>query len=137
MPVIRYRTRDLTRLRPGSARPAMRRIERVAGRTDDMMIVRAVNVFPTQIEEIVLLEPELTPHYQCHLDRVGNLDTLLVKVERQESATPAAAATAGDRVAARVKHLIGIRIGVEVTEPHTIERSAGKMRRIIDHRDAL
>jgi phenylacetate-CoA ligase len=137
MPVIRYRTRDLTRLLPGTARPAMRRIEKIAGRTDDMMIVRAVNVFPTQIEEIILMEPELTPHYQCHLDRVGNLDTLLVKVERQESVTPEGAAAAGDRVAARVKHLIGIRIGVEVTEPNRIERSAGKMRRIIDHRETL
>jgi phenylacetate-CoA ligase len=137
MPVIRYRTRDLTRLLPGTARPAMRRIEKLTGRTDDMMIVRAVNVFPAQIEEIILMEPELTPHYQCHLDRVGNLDTLLVKVERHESVPPASGAVAGDRVAARVKHLIGIRIGVEVTGPRTIERSAGKMRRIIDHRENL
>ena len=135
MPVIRYRTRDLTRLLPGTGRPAMRRIEKLAGRTDDMMIVRAVNVFPAQIEEIILMEPELTPHYQCHLDRVGNLDTLLVKVERRESVPPASGTVAGDRVAARVKHLIGIRIGVEVTGPHTIERSTGKMRRVIDHRE--
>jgi phenylacetate-CoA ligase len=137
MPMIRYRTRDLTRLLPGTARPAFRRIEKLAGRTDDMMIVRAVNVFPTQIEEILLMEPELTPHYQCHLDRVGNLDTLLVKVERQEQVAPRSAAAAGDRVAARVKHLIGIRIEVEVTEPNCIERSAGKMRRIVDHRATL
>jgi phenylacetate-CoA ligase len=137
MPIIRYRTRDLTRLLPGTARPAMRRIEKVTGRTDDMMIVRAVNVFPTQIEEILLAEPELTPHYQCHLDREGNLDTLLVKVERHESAPPASAAAAGRRAAARVKHLIGIRIDVEVTEPHAVERSAGKMRRIVDHRENL
>jgi phenylacetate-CoA ligase len=137
MPVIRYRTRDLTRLQPGTSRPAMRRIERVTGRTDDMMIVRAVNVFPTQIEELLLAEPELTPHYQCHLDRAGNLDTLLVRVERHESVPPESAAAAGVRVAARVKHLIGIRIDVEVTDPHTIERSAGKMRRIVDHRENL
>ena len=137
MPVIRYRTRDLTRLLPGTARPAMRRIEKISGRTDDMMIVRAVNVFPTQIEELLLAEPELTPHYQCHLDRAGNLDTLLVRVERHESVPPESAAAAGVRVAARVKHLIGIRIDVEVTDPHTIERSAGKMRRIVDHRENL
>jgi len=137
MPVIRYRTRDLTRLLPGTSRPAMRRIEKITGRSDDMMIVRAVNVFPTQIEEIILMEPELTPHYQCHLDRVRNLDTLLVKVERHGSAPPESAVAAGDRVASRVKHLIGIRIEVEVTEPHTIERSAGKMRRIVDHRESL
>ena len=137
MPVIRYRTRDLTRLLPGTARPAMRRIEKIRGRTDDMMIVRAVNVFPTQIEELLLAEPELTPHYQCHLDRAGNLDTLLVRVERHESVPPESAAAAGVRVAARVKHLIGIRIDVEVTDPHTIERSAGKMLRIVDHRENL
>jgi phenylacetate-CoA ligase len=137
MPVIRYRTRDLTRLLPGTARPAMRRIEKISGRSDDMMFVRAVNVFPTQIEEIILTAPELTPHYQCHLDREGNLDTLLVKVERHESVTPEGGAAAGERVAARVKHLIGIRIAVEVTDPHTIERSAGKMRRIVDHRESL
>jgi len=135
MPVIRYRTRDLTRLLPGTVRPAMRRMEKVTGRTDDMMIIRAVNVFPTQIEEIILREPELTPHYQCHLDREGNLDTLLVKVERRESATAAGGAAAGARVAARVKHLIGVRIAVEVTAPHSIERSVGKMRRIVDHRE--
>jgi phenylacetate-CoA ligase len=137
MPVIRYRTRDLTRLLPGTARPAMRRIERITGRTDDMMVVRAVNVFPSQIEELILAEPELTPHYQCHLDREGNLDTLLVKVERHESVPPSSGAAAGDRVAARVKHLIGIRIAVEVSDPRTIERSAGKMRRVIDHRGNL
>jgi phenylacetate-CoA ligase len=83
------------------------------------------------------MEPELTPHYQCHLDREGNLDTLLVKVERHESVPPESGAAAGDRVAARVKHLIGIRIDVEVTGPRTIERSAGKMRRIVDHRENL
>src|SRR6202522_267179 len=133
MPVVRYRTGDLTRLLPGTAR-SMRRIEKISGRTDDMMIVRAVNVFPTQIEELLLMEPELTPHYQCHLDRAGNLDTLLVKVERHESVPPESAAAAGGRVAARVKHLIGIRIDVEVTDPGQIERSLGKAKRVIDKR---
>jgi phenylacetate-CoA ligase len=137
MPVIRYRTRDLTRLLPGTAFGAMRRIEKVAGRSDDMMIVRAVNVFPTQIEEIILREPELTPHFQCHLDRQGNMDSLLVKVERRDSVSPAEGAAAGRRVADRVKHLIGIRITVDVSAPHTVERSAGKMRRVVDHRENL
>jgi phenylacetate-CoA ligase len=137
MPVIRYRTRDLTRLLPGTAFGAMRRIEKVAGRSDDMMIVRAVNVFPTQIEEIILREPELTPHFQCHLDRQGNMDSLLVKVERHDSVSPAEGAAAGRRVADRVKHLIGIRITVDVSAPHTVERSAGKMRRVVDHRENL
>jgi phenylacetate-CoA ligase len=134
MPVIRYRTRDLTRLLPGTAFGAMRRIEKVAGRSDDMMIVRGVNVFPTTLEEFILREPELTPHFQCHLDREGNLDTLLIKVERGASVPAEAGTAAGDRVAARVKHLIGIRIDVEVSAPGTVERSAGKMRRIVDHR---
>ena len=137
MPVIRYRTGDLTRLLPGTAFGALRRIEKVAGRSDDMMTVRGVSVFPTQIEEFILREPELTPHFQCHLDRQGNMDTLLVKVERRDGVTQTAGAAAGGRVADRVKHLIGIRITVQVTGPHTVERSAGTMRRIIDHRDEL
>ena len=137
MPVVRYRTRDLTRLLPGTGPGAMRRIEKVAGRSDDMMIVRGVNVFPTQLEELILREPELTPHFQCHLDRAGNLDTLLVQVERRESVPAESGAAAGERVTDRVKHLIGIRIGVEVGAPGTVERSAGKMRRIVDHRESL
>ena len=87
MPVIRYRTRDLTRLSPGTAR-TMRRMEKITGRTDDMIILRGVNLFPTQIEEIVLQFPALSPHFQCHLDRSGNLDTLTVRVERREHTTP-------------------------------------------------
>jgi phenylacetate-CoA ligase len=137
MPVIRYRTRDITRLLPGTAFGAMRRIEKVTGRTDDVMIVRGVNVFPTQLEEFILREPELTPHFQCHLDRQGNLDTLLLKVERGESVAATDGHAAGRRVADRVKHLIGIRITVDVSGPRTVERSAGKMRRVIDHREGL
>ncbi|MEX0427859.1 phenylacetate--CoA ligase PaaK [Nocardioides sp. DS6] len=134
MPVIRYRTRDLTRLLPGTARPSMRRIEKITGRTDDLMIVRGVNVYPTQIEEIVLRTPELTPHFQCHLERAGNLDTLLVRIERRADVTPHAATAAGERVGQLVKRLVGVTIGVEVVDPESIERSVGKMRRIVDHR---
>jgi phenylacetate-CoA ligase len=134
MPVIRYRTRDLTRLLPGTAFGGMRRMEKVTGRSDDMMIIRGVNVFPTQIEELLLREPELTPHFQCHLGREGNMDTLTVKVERHGSVPADSGAAAGQRVADRVKHLSGIRIGVEVAGPGGVERSAGKMRRIVDHR---
>jgi phenylacetate-CoA ligase len=137
MPVIRYRTRDLTRLLPGTAFGAMRRMEKVTGRSDDMMIIRGVNVFPTQIEELLLREPELSPHFQCHLDREGNLDTLTVKVERQPAVTADSGAAAGQRAADHVKHLIGIRIAVEVTGPGGVERSAGKMRRIVDHRESV
>jgi len=112
----------------------MRRIEKITGRTDDLMIVRGVNVYPTQIEEIVLRTPELTPHFQCHLERTGNLDTLLVRIERRADVTPHAATAAGERVGQLVKRLVGVTIGVEVVDPESIERSVGKMRRIVDHR---
>ena len=135
MPVLRYRTRDLTRLLPGTARP-MRRIEKITGRTDDMMIVRGVNVFPTQIEELVLTVPELSPHFQCVLTRAGNLDALTVRIERAEDATSDAAADAARHVAGLVKRTIGVTVGVEVQDPGTIERSLGKMKRIVDERPA-
>jgi len=135
MPVIRYRTRDLTRLLPGTAR-SMRRIEKITGRTDDMIILRGVNLFPTQIEEIVLGLPALSPHFQCHLDRSGNLDTLTVHVERREHTTPEEASAAQAELAQRIKDSIGVSVGVEVVDVATIERSMGKMRRIVDHRPA-
>ncbi|GAA0916767.1 phenylacetate--CoA ligase PaaK [Virgisporangium aurantiacum] len=133
MPVIRYRTRDLTRLLPGTARP-MRRIEKITGRADDMLIVRGVNLFPTQIEELILRTPELSPHFQCVLTREGRLDDLTVKVERRPNADPDAARQAGDLLAQRVKNTIGVTIAVDVIEPEQVERSMGKMRRIIDAR---
>jgi len=133
MPVIRYRTRDLTRLLPGTAR-TMRRIEKITGRSDDMMILRGVNVFPSQIEELVLRTAELSPHFQCVLRREGPLDTLTVRVERQPGVTADVASAAGERVGAHVKNTIGVSILVEVVEPDTIERSVGKMRRIVDER---
>ena len=89
MPVIRYRTRDLTRLLPGTAYPAFRRMQKVTGRTDDMMIVRGVNVFPTQVEEQILKVEGLTPHYLCVLTRPGTLDELTVQVEAHESVAEA------------------------------------------------
>ena len=94
MPVVRYRTRDLTRLLPGTAR-TMRRIEKITGRTDDMMILRGVNVFPTQIEELILRTPALSPHFQCVLDRQGRMDTLTVQVERRAGVAADEAARAG------------------------------------------
>ena len=135
MPVIRYRTRDLTRLLPGTAR-TMRRIEKITGRTDDMIILRGVNLFPTQIEEIVLGMPALSPHFQCHLDRSGNLDTLTVRVERRDGTTPDEADAAQRELAQRIKASIGVSVDVDVVEVATIERSVGKMRRIVDHRAA-
>ncbi|MEV4704391.1 phenylacetate--CoA ligase PaaK [Actinoplanes sp. NPDC049316] len=133
MPVVRYRTRDLTRLLPGTARP-MRRIEKITGRTDDMIILRGVNLFPTQIEELIVRTPELTPHFQCVLSRSGRLDELTVKVERRPGAAPESAQAAGRQLATLVKNTIGVSVAVEVIEPDGVERSMGKMRRILDHR---
>jgi phenylacetate-CoA ligase len=133
MPILRYRTRDLTRLLPGTMRN-MRRIEKITGRTDDMIILRGVNLFPTQIEEIVVRMPALTPHFQCVRDRAGNMDTLTVRIERHEGFDAAAGEAAGRQVAEQVKRTIGVTVGVEVVEPFGIERSVGKMRRIIDNR---
>jgi phenylacetate-CoA ligase len=133
MPVVRYRTRDLTRLLPGTARP-MRRIEKITGRADDMLIVRGVNLFPTQIEELILRTPELSPHFQCVLTRDGRLDALTVRVERRPSVPAATAADAGEALAQRVKNTIGVTVRVEVIEPDGVERSIGKMKRIVDQR---
>jgi len=133
MPIVRYRTRDLTRLLPGTAR-SMRRIEKITGRTDDMIILRGVNLFPTQIEELVLGTPPLSPHFQCVLDREGHLDVMTVRVERRDSAPSADAADAGLGLQRLVKNRIGVSVRVEVVEPGGIERSVGKMRRILDRR---
>ncbi|MFI0366786.1 phenylacetate--CoA ligase PaaK [Actinomadura sp. 1N219] len=133
MPVIRYRTRDLTRLLPGTARP-MRRIARISGRTDDMIILRGVNLFPTQIEELLLSTDELAPHFQCVLTRRGALDGLTVRVERRGAVAAGSGAKAGERVRGLIKNTIGVSVDVEVVDPGGIERSAGKMRRVIDER---
>jgi phenylacetate-CoA ligase len=134
MPVIRYRTRDLTRLLPGTAR-TMRRMEKVTGRSDDMIILRGVNLFPTQIEELILRTPALSPHFQCVLTREGRLDALTVAVERRVDAAADVAQQSGGELAELVKNTIGVTVTVEVVEPDDIERSMGKMRRIVDRRD--
>lgn len=130
MPIIRYRTRDLTRLLPGTAR-SMRRIEKITGRTDDMIILRGVNLFPTQIEELILRVPALSPHFQCVLSRTGNLDDLTVLVEHREDG---AAGDAGEELRRLVKNSIGVTVAVDVVAPGGIERSVGKMQRIVDRR---
>jgi phenylacetate-CoA ligase len=134
MPVIRYRTRDLTRLLPGTARPAFRRMEKITGRTDDMMIVRGVNVFPTQIEEQILRVEGLAPHYVCILTRPGRMDDLQVQVEVSDSAWLAQRDQLAQALAARVKDSVGVTVGVEVVEPYALERSLGKAKRIDDRR---
>jgi phenylacetate-CoA ligase len=133
MPIIRYRTRDLTRLLPGTAR-SMRRIEKVTGRTDDMIILRGVNLFPTQIEELILGTAELSPHFQCVLGRTGNQDSMTVVVERRKAVDLSVAHEAGVLLKRLVKNSIGVTVGVSVVDPDTIERSLGKMRRIVDER---
>jgi phenylacetate-CoA ligase len=134
MPVIRYRTRDLTRLLPGTAR-SMRRMEKITGRTDDMMIVRGVNVFPTQIEEKLLGIEGLSAHYQIVLTRAGRMDEMEIKVEARAGHTDAAARkAAAARLAQGIKDTIGVTARISVGDPDSVERSAGKARRVIDLR---
>ena len=134
MPVIRYRTRDLTRLRPGTAR-SMRRMEKVTGRSDDMMIVRGVNVFPSQVEEQLLRCTGLAPHYQIELHREERLDVMRLMVEaRPDHADKASRAAQAALLAAHIRGSIGLAVEIEVGDPGSIERSAGKARRIVDRR---
>jgi phenylacetate-CoA ligase len=134
MPVVRYRTRDLTRLLPGTAR-AVRRMEKVTGRSDDMLIVRGVNVFPTQIEEQILRCEGLCGHYRIELTREGRLDAMRVVVEaRPEHADAASRAAQAGLLAHHVKNMIGVTVTVTVADPGTVERSAGKARRVVDLR---
>jgi phenylacetate-CoA ligase len=134
MPLIRYRTRDLTRLLPGSSHAPFRRMERITGRSDDMIIVRGVNVFPTQIERIVLGVPGLAPHFQLLLTRPDRMDEMTVLVEAAPGASAAARKEAGAAVVRAVKDSVGVTVGAEVVDPGSLERSTGKMRRVIDKR---
>ncbi len=133
MPVIRYRTRDLTRLLPGTAR-SLRRMEKVTGRSDDMMIVRGVNVFPTQIEEKLLTIHDLSLHYQLVLTRDGRMDNMEIQVEARPEASFPAREAATKQLVQSVKDTIGITAVVTVLDPGSIERSVGKAKRIIDRR---
>jgi phenylacetate-CoA ligase len=135
MPLIRYRTRDLTRLLPGTARPAHRRMERVTGRSDDMIVLRGVNVFPTQIEELLLRVPGLSPHFQLLLTSRDNLDELTVQAEARPGVAADQRSAAARELADRVRDNMGLRVEVTVTDPDTVERSAGKMRRVVDQRN--
>ena len=134
MPVIRYRTRDLTRLMPGTAR-SMRRMEKVTGRSDDMMIVRGVNVFPTQIEEQLLRCDGLSPHFLIELNREQRLDVVRLHVEaRADHADEASRAAQAALLAAHIRNVVGIGVDIVVADPGGIERSGGKARRIVDKR---
>jgi phenylacetate-CoA ligase len=134
MPVVRYRTRDLTRLLPGTAR-TMRRMEKVTGRTDDMVIVRGVNMFPTQIEEQLLKSEALTGHYQIVLTRDGRMDDVAVHVEvKPDYYNPASIVGEAAIVAVRIKDTVGLTTRVVIEAPGAIERSVGKARRVVDRR---
>ncbi|GAA5128794.1 phenylacetate--CoA ligase PaaK [Haloechinothrix salitolerans] len=135
-PIIRYRTRDLTRLLPGTARPAFRRMEKVTGRSDDMIILRGVNVFPTQIEELLLPVDGLSPHFQLVLSTADRMDHMTVRVEAEPGASADVRRSAAAELVARVKDSVGVSVTVDVTDPDTLERSLGKMRRVIDERPA-
>ncbi len=137
LPIVRYRTRDLTRLLPGTAR-TMRRMEKITGRSDDMMIVRGVNVFPTQIEELLLKQPSLAPHYQIVLTKEGPLDVMTLNVEPcpDTRAAETTLATAKAALAYDIKALIGVTAVVNVLPVNGIERSVGKAKRVIDKRSA-
>ncbi len=135
LPIIRYRTRDLTRLLPCTAR-TMRRMEKITGRSDDMMIVRGVNVFPTQIEELILKQAALAPHYLCILTREGPLDSLTVAVEcgAGHAHDSSAVQSAADQLAHEIKVYIGTTARIEVRPHGGVERSAGKAKRVVDQR---
>ena len=130
LPILRYRTRDLTRLLPGTAR-TMRRMEKITGRSDDMLIIRGVNVFPTQIEEMILRQPELSPHYVLEVSKDGPLDHLTVLVEL---APGAAESGASAKLKHNIKSYIGVTADVKIVPISAIERSIGKAKRVIDKR---
>lgn len=132
MPIIRYRTRDLTRLLPGTSRP-MRRMEKITGRTDDMLIIRGVNVFPTQVEEQILAVVGLSPHYQIELRKKGNLDSVTVSCERVDDSVDQH--SAAQELAKRIKDMIGISAAIDVKDAGQVTRSEGKAQRVLDLRD--
>ncbi|MEY3216698.1 MAG: Phenylacetate-coenzyme ligase [Pseudomonadota bacterium] len=136
LPIIRYRTRDLTRLLPGTARPSMRRMEKITGRSDDMMIIRGVNVFPSQIEELILKRAELAPHYQCVLTRTGPMDDLSVRVETKPGVSPdsSEARAAAKQLQHEIKVYIGSSVAIELKGEGGVERSQGKAKRVVDLR---
>jgi len=133
LPIIRYRTRDLTRLLPGTAR-TMRRMDKITGRSDDMMIIRGVNVFPTQIEEQILAIPALSPHYQILLEKSGNLDSLIIKIEPSKVISDNEEKSAIKDLQQSIKTLVGVSSKVLIVEKGSIPRSEGKASRVIDNR---
>ena len=135
MPIIRYRTKDISVLLPGDARPNMRRMKKVATRTDDMIILRGVNMFPSQIEELALTQPALSPHYFLELTRPKRMDELTVVIERRPEFTMIEAEQAAKALQHDIKIRIGSSVRIHVVDPNTVARSEGKAKRIYDYRD--
>ena len=133
MPVIRYRTRDLTRLLPGTAR-TMRRMDKIVGRSDDMMIIRGVNVFPSQIEEQILQIPQLIANYEIHICKQGHLDTLHIRTEMRQDNHTNIASQLATQLKTRIKTMVGISVSVEVLGEGALPRSEGKAQRVFDIR---
>lgn len=134
LPMVRYRTRDLTRLLPGTAR-SMRRMEKITGRSDDMIILRGVNVFPSQVEEQLMATGGLAPHYQIELYKSGRMDAMRVFVEANPDATDELSKTAAARMLTkRIKDMVGVSTEIIVGDPGSVERSQGKAKRVVDNR---
>ena len=136
LPMIRYRTRDLTRLLPPSAR-SMRRMDKITGRSDDMLIIRGVNMFPSQVEELLLKVPGLAPHYQLILERDGHMDRLSVVVERRVGQEASAGVAMAAELQRHIKSYIGVKTTVDVVAPGGVERSQGKAKRVVDRRSGV
>lgn len=134
LPIIRYRTHDISTLLPGTGRPNMRRIKKITGRNDDMIILRGVNLFPTQIEEIALSIPGLSPHFELELTRRGRMDALTVRIEPEPGLTGEEAGRAGVALVREIKTRIGCSVGLELADPGSLLRSEGKLKRVYDNR---
>ena len=135
LPIIRYRTHDLTRLLPGTTHPGHRRMGRITGRSDDMIILRGVNLFPSQIEELALKEPALSPHFTLEITRPDRMDQMAVNIERRDHATLEEAQACAAHLRMEIKTKIGSSCMINVVEPESLARSSGKLKRIYDLRD--
>ncbi|MCM1013143.1 Phenylacetate-coenzyme A ligase [Brevibacterium casei] len=137
LPIIRYRTHDLASLLPGTAHPNFRRISRITGRSDDLIIIRGVNVYPANVESVLFEFEHLSPHFQLVLTRPGRMDEVTVEVECRDGVGAVEREGLGSRVAARIKERLGVSSTVDVKDPGSLPRSVGKLKRIIDHRENI
>ncbi|QQB15174.1 phenylacetate--CoA ligase PaaK [Brevibacterium casei] len=137
LPIIRYRTHDLASLLPGTAHPNFRRISRITGRSDDLIIIRGVNVYPANVESVLFEFEHLSPHFQLVLTRPGRMDEVTVEVECRDGVGAVEREGLGGRVAARIKERLGVSSTVDVKDPGSLPRSVGKLKRIIDRRENI